>query len=167
MERWIRLSTKILSNDEIWGVNEPFDSRSAWIDLLLLTEWKDHKAITGSGVKEFKRGYVYRSITELAERWRWDRRKVTRFLEDLQAAGMVMYIAKPKIGTIIFIRKYKEYQQNSGGAMHKKCTNDGTNDAHTYRKNIEITHRTCARRNDFHNFEERDTNYAEMMEANE
>ena len=40
---------------------------------------------------EGKRGHVYRSVTYLAERWGWSRKKVTSFLKLLRDDGMVEF----------------------------------------------------------------------------
>lgn len=93
----------------LWKNGEPFDKRSAWIDLLLLANWE---TATNSikGIKfEQKRGEVVESISFLAKRWGWSENKVRRFVADLAEEGMVRAHGRP-YGTSITIEKYELFQ---------------------------------------------------------
>lgn len=105
---WIKLNRKIFSNN-LWEDKEPFDKRSAWIDLLLLANHKDHKIIHDGKIIMAKRGDVNRSMKWLSERWRWDFKKVLRFLRLLESDGMVTRNSTTH-GTTITIVNYAKYQ---------------------------------------------------------
>ena len=50
MDGWIKLYRKMVDCC-IWQSNEPFDKRSAWVDLLLLMQHKDKKMMVDGVVK--------------------------------------------------------------------------------------------------------------------
>lgn len=113
----------------IWKSNEPFDKRSAWIDLIMLANHHDRKVTSDSGVALRKRGDVDYSMLFLAKRWKWDRRKVKRFLMALQSDGMVSLNGTSDgttNGTTVTIENYDKYQfvGTTDGTYHS--THDGT-----------------------------------------
>ena len=116
---WIKLDRKIMDNDFLWGCEEPFDRRSAWIDLLLLANHKDKKGYSGSQVQTFARGDVNKSISSLAERWGWSRKKVSNFLNILEQEQMIVQKRTAKgtgQGTTITIVNYSVYQDAGTGS---------------------------------------------------
>ena len=84
---WIKLYRQILNND-LYNI-KPFDRLHAWIDLLLLAEFKTHKKLWRGSMTEFRKGDVNLSIKRLAERWGWSRGKVERFLGNLSDMEMI------------------------------------------------------------------------------
>lgn len=108
---YIKLHRQI---EDSWLWNEkPFSKGQAWIDLLLLANHSDHKEMRNGELTEYKRGQVCRPMTELAERWGWDRRTVKRFLDVLSADGMLSVTSSANgttRGTLITIENYGIYQ---------------------------------------------------------
>lgn len=92
----------------IWQ-NEVFSRGQAWIDLLLLAEWKDRKKRIGNDLVTVKRGSFHLSILILADRWKWSRNRVRRFLAILEEDGMITTERTP-YGTTVTIVKYEDYQ---------------------------------------------------------
>lgn len=122
MAGWFKISRDI-QNHWIWNCNEPFDKRSAWIDLILLANHKDFKTVYKGQVVQRKRGDVNTSIRFLADRWHWDRRKVGRFISAMQKDGMCTMHSTTD-GTTITIENYNKYQN--------KSTTDSTTDGTDY-----------------------------------
>lgn len=106
-EGWISLRRSIQEHWLWKGV--PYDKLKAWIDLLLLANYEDKKVPYKDGIKICKRGDVNLSISYLAERWKWDRKTVTKFLTILEADGMVTR-SSTAYGTTITIVNYDFYQ---------------------------------------------------------
>ena len=104
---YIYLQRKI-QNCWIWQ-NESFSRGQAWIDLLLLAEWKDRKKRIGNELVTIKRGSFHLSILILADRWKWSRNRVRRFLEILEDDNMITTERTPH-GTTVTIVKYEDYQ---------------------------------------------------------
>ena len=92
----------------IWQ-DKPVSKGQAWVDLILLANYKNEKFSYKDKVVEGKRGSVYRSITYLAERWGWGRDKATRFLHQLETDGMIKLEATTHQTTISIVN-YEDYQ---------------------------------------------------------
>lgn len=109
---WISIH-RSLFNHWIWTDKEEFDKRSAWIDLLLMVNHEDKKVLINGKLETIKRGQRIISLSKLAERWKWSRKKVTNFLNLLEEDGMI--IAKKEQGkyTTITIVNYSFYQDDN------------------------------------------------------
>ena len=118
MAGWFKVQRDI-EEHWIWKSSEPFDKRSAWIDLIMLANYADRKTTDGESVVLRKRGDVNYSMLFLAKRWKWDRRKVRRFLVALESDGMVS-LHGTQHGTTITIENYAKHQDVG--------TTDGTDD---------------------------------------
>ena len=92
----------------LWD-DKPFARGQAWIDLVMLATFKDHKTFYRGTVKEKKRGEVHVSIGFLATRWGWSSGKVKRFLRTLENEKMILTNGLTN-GTVITIENYTFYQ---------------------------------------------------------
>jgi len=109
MNDYIKLN-RCIKHNWLWTEgDDPFDKRSAWVDLLLLASWKDEKSLFKGKLVVFKRGTVHKSILELANRWHWDRKKVRKFLDLLESDNMVV-TKSTRQGTTITIVNWDLYQ---------------------------------------------------------
>ena len=115
---WISIHRKIQEH-AIWDSSEPFDKRSAWIDLILLANHEDRKILHGLKVEEVKRGSKITSLRKLSTRWKWSINKVKRFLELLQELDMISYKSDSKKTTYTIV-KYNVYQNED---ISKRNTN--------------------------------------------
>ena len=115
MQGWIKLYRKI-QEDEIWDDDDPFDKRSAWIDLLLMANHKDKKCIFNGQVITVKAGQRITSIRNLAERWHWSTGRVIRYLKLLEELNKIER-KSDKNKTLVTIVNYGFYQncRNSDG----------------------------------------------------
>lgn len=83
MEGWISIYRQIINN-WLWKSSEPFDKRSAWIDLLLMVNYKTENIEFNGKIIAIERGQRITSIEKLADRWKWSRHKVSNFLIKLE-----------------------------------------------------------------------------------
>lgn len=93
----------------------------------MLANYTDRKTTDGDSVVFRKRGDVNYSMLFLAKRWKWDRRKVKRFLMALESDGMVSLHGTSdgtSHGTTITIENYAKHQD--AGTTDGTC--DGTAD---------------------------------------
>lgn len=113
-----------LQNNWIWNDKEPFDKRSAWIDLIMLANFETKKTPYKGEVIECKRGDVNLSILHLAARWRWSREKTRRFLRMLESDNMIQINATTHRTTITLVNYgfYNDYQPTN------KTTDETTDD---------------------------------------
>ena len=105
---WICLHRKI-QECFLWVEDEPFDRRSAWIDLLLLANHEDKKMMFDAKPIVVKRGQRITSIRLLSERWGWSKTKVTTFLKVLEEEGMIIRDSDKK-RTLLTVVNYDLYQ---------------------------------------------------------
>lgn len=141
---WILLYRSIQDND-IWNSNEPFDRRSAWIDLLLLMNHETRNVMIDGKLITVERGQHWTSTVKLANRWNWSRGRVKRYLDQLSGQGMI-HVSSTARGTTITVIKYDVYQSmrttNDTSDGTTGGTTDGTTDGtqtnnyrNNYRKN--------------------------------
>lgn len=117
---WICISRNIQECD-LWTDDEPFDRRSAWIDLLLMANHEDKKIIFDGNPVVVHRGQRITSIRKLSERWHWSRTKVTKFLDVLEYEERITRISDTK-KTLLTIVKYDDYQSLDAEKSHRKAT---------------------------------------------
>ena len=92
----------------------------AWIDLILIADYKTQKKMWRGKKVEFKRGDVNKSISMLADRWGWSRGRVKRFLKMLETDNMIKVKATTNRTTITLL--------NYGVFQDKRSTNRTTGD---------------------------------------
>ena len=107
---WIRLYRQIQESD-IWNDDdqEPFDRRSAWIDLLLMVNHKDKKTVFDGKPIMVKRGQRITSVRKLAERWHWSVNKTARYLKLLEELEMIVKESDSR-RTLLTIVNYEVFQ---------------------------------------------------------
>lgn len=109
MEGWISIYRKFQEH-WIWKSTEPFDKRSAWLSLLLRANHKDTKVMINSKVINIKKGSFITSEVKLAKEWKWGRKKVRTFLENLENDKMLTKNSTTKY-TVISIENWDLYQK--------------------------------------------------------
>lgn len=105
---WIKLFRQIVDH-QLWQAPEPFDKRSAWIDLLLMVNHEDREILIGNQSITVHRGQKWTSIRGLAERWHWSQKRTLSYLRMLEGLGMITKDGHTK-GTLLTIVKYDDFQ---------------------------------------------------------
>lgn len=105
---WICLHRKIQECD-LWINNEPFDIRSAWIDLLLLANHEDVDIVFDYKPMTVKRGQFLTSVRKLGARWSWSKNRTLKYLRLLESLGMIERDSDRQ-RTLLTIVKYDVYQ---------------------------------------------------------
>ena len=109
MEGWIKLHRKLAMN-KMW-LHDEFTRGQAWVDLLMLANHEDGFIRVRGHRIEIKRGQVGWSQESLAKRWKWSRKKVSNFLQELQEMEQQIEQQKNNFSSIITIVNYDLYQQ--------------------------------------------------------
>ena len=91
--------------------SEPFTRMQAWIDLLLVANYRDSVIYVRGNKVDVKRGQIAKSQDFFATRWKWSRGKVIRFLDELQKCGQIVQ-QKSNVITLISVVNYEYYQQD-------------------------------------------------------
>ena len=105
---WIKTYRKI-QDCWIWLEKEPFDKRSAWIDLLLTANHSDVRIRFNGEFITVEKGQILTSIRKLSDKWHWSYDKVLRFLKLIELDGMIKRDSD-NFRTLITIENYELYQ---------------------------------------------------------
>lgn len=114
-----------ISENDLW-LSEKFTRGQAWVDLIMLANHKPG-ILRKRGIRvDIERGQLGWSEVRLAERWKWSRGKVRRFLSEL-ASGKEPFIVqqKSKITTLITIINYSTYQSDDTTSSTTDSTTNG------------------------------------------
>lgn len=108
---------------------EPFTKWQAWTDLLLLANYQDRVVYIRQQAVAVKRGQVLAGEQFLADRWKWSRGKVRRFLSYLESKTVQQIVQqKSNLITIISIVNYEYYQGDGTTNGTTDSTPDSTTD---------------------------------------
>lgn len=113
-----------IQDNKIWLTDEPFDRRSAWIDLLLMVNHKESKILVGNRVQVIRPGQKWTSYKKLAEKWHWSYKRVLRYINLLKSDGMIFADGTPN-GTLITVINWDKFAIHGNGS---DTPNDTTND---------------------------------------
>lgn len=91
---------------------EPFSRIMAWIDLLLMANHATGYIYVRGNRIEVNRGQVGLSEDTLAQRWKWSRGKVRRFLNELENDQQIVQ-QKSRVKSLISVVNYDKYQLGS------------------------------------------------------
>lgn len=84
-----------LKENWIWQIKEPFDIRSAWVDILLSVNHEEKKIVVGRSVITLKPGQTWTSYEKMAKDWGWSYNRVKRYIKMLKSDGMIDVDATP------------------------------------------------------------------------
>ena len=127
---WIKINRKIRDNF-VWDFDKP-EYGLAWIDILLMANYKDNKMLVNGSPVFIERGSFITSMVKLSKRWNMNRRTVKRFLDLLVSEQMITYETS-KMCTTVKVSNYKAYQGFFDAECTTECTTDCTTDC-TQRK---------------------------------
>lgn len=140
MKGWISLHRKLQECD-IWLDDEPFDRRSAWIDLLLSANHEDKGMIFDGHRIVVERGQLITSVRKLSAKWHWGKNRTLAYLRLLEELNMIERNADSR-RTLITIVNYDIYQdedlskRDSNGTVtgHSQTTNNNVNNENNNKK---------------------------------
>lgn len=142
---WIKLHRKIFDNPMYFS--EPFTRMQAWIDLLLLANHSGQYFYIRGNRIDVKRGEVAHSMESLAQRWKWSRGKVLRYISQLENSQMIVQ-QKNHVITKLSITNYNTYQSDgttdstTDGQQTVQQTDTNKNDKKEKNENRERETRT-------------------------
>lgn len=111
MSGWISLHRGWRDCDAFEEPRDPMSDADAWAWLIEHAAWKPIRRAAGQGQSiRLERGQIHVSDRSLATAFRWDRKRVRRYLDRLAAHDMVVAV-RDQSGTIISLCNYDRYQQ--------------------------------------------------------
>lgn len=105
---WVKLHRKI-RECSIWDDDEPFDRRSAWMDLVMMVNYESKRVVFNGKSITVKAGQRITSIRKLSERWHWSKDRTQRYLQLLETEGMLIKESDNR-RTLLTIVNYEKYQ---------------------------------------------------------
>lgn len=108
---YVSIHRKIWANP-IWDTSEPFDKRSAWVDLILLANHERKEIVFDGNVLTVEKGQFITSEVKLANRWHWKRDKVHKYLMLLVKLGMITKKSTSRSTTVTIVN-YEKFQVKS------------------------------------------------------
>ncbi len=109
MEGWISIHRRITQHPDYFA--EPFTRMGAWIDLIIMANYRVTTLRVRGVMVTVKRGEVAAAQMTLADRWKWSRGKVGRFLDELEKGGQITR-KKSNVIDLIVVVNYEQYQDN-------------------------------------------------------
>lgn len=143
MQGWIKVHRKVT---EHWLYSaEPYDKFHAWMDLLLLCNRSPAKMMIDGKLMDVDSGELITSIRFLCDRWKWSNTKVKRYLETLQADGMLSVKSDSK-KTRLRVLHYAKYQAYANAKNDTETTQERhRNDTETPQKHTNKNVEECTR----------------------
>lgn len=142
---WISVHRQLQEN-WLWS-DKPFSKGQAFIDILLMANYKENKFAFGNEVVKVPAGSFITSEIKLMERWGWSKSKVRRFLGLLESDGMIIRNVDRK-RTEIFVVNYGVYQNLETEKEPKKDVTE------TNKQPLKDTNNKAIRKNNFNNEKE-------------
>ena len=103
----------------------------AWVDIIMMVNHKDAKAVFDGNLVMVKRGSKITSLRQLSARWGWSKDKTSRFLNMLEADGMIKQVRDSK-KTVLTVENYDFYQSDKPKRetvkRHRKDTDKDTDE---------------------------------------
>lgn len=126
---YIKLHRTIFSH-WVWK-DKPFSKGQAWVDLVMMANYKANKFVLGNEIVEVERGQFITSELKLMERWGWGKSKTRGFLKVLEDDGMIIKKSDRQKTTINIIN-YPLYQDSETTdepqTDHEQTTNEPQTD---------------------------------------
>lgn len=107
MSGWIKLHRSIVDHP-LW-LSEPFTWGQAWTDILLNANYAPGSFYVRKQEVKLERGQLAWSELTMADRWKWSRGKVRRFLAELEKQGMITQ-HKTRLTSVVTITNYSDFQ---------------------------------------------------------
>lgn len=128
---FIKLFRSSLDHPLYMPIGEPFDRWHAWIDLLLMANYKTSQQMYKGKMQTTFPGQIQTSMLALSKRWGWSFNKVRRFLSVLESEQMIT-LKRTTDGTTITVENWGKFQieritnrQTDGSQTdNKKITDD-------------------------------------------
>lgn len=119
---WVKIHRKMIDNPGY--LSEPFCRNMAWVDLILLANYKEGFYRVRNIRVNVARGQVGYAVETLATRWKWSRGKVERFIKELEEDNQIVR-QKNNVTTLFTIVNYELY---NGDGKANDNADDNTND---------------------------------------
>ena len=123
MEGFIKLSRKTF-NHPLWKEAREYSRFEAWLDLIQSAKIEDGGAMYNGNLIDIRRGEVFISLRYLAERWKWSKNTVDRYLKVLEDNSMLK-VRRDRGATVVTLTNFELYN-GRGTSTGNGRDRDGT-----------------------------------------
>ena len=124
-----------LQDNWLW-LSEPFTRGQAWVDMLMLTNHKSNSFFIRGNRIDVKRGQIAQSMTNLATRWKWSRKKVIAFMDMLEKEQQITQ-QKSRLITVLTIKNYPSFQKKGTTEEQQKIVSNCENEQNRGQQNTQ------------------------------
>jgi len=118
MSGWLKLH-RALSDHHIWN-SEKYSVGQAWVDLLMLAQWKPGRILKRGIWVDLEPGQVGWSQESLTKRWKWSRGKVRRFLKSLEETQQIRFDNKKDQKTVQQTVQQTDSRRTANGTVTRR-----------------------------------------------
>ena len=116
---WLKLYNQTLDSDFWIASDEPFDCRSAFIHVLLSSNWRKGTSKKCGRTITIERGQCLTSIRKLMSTFHWSRKRVENWLKWMSDYGMITH-QSVGFGTVLTVENYDKYQCDGASEWHSE-----------------------------------------------
>lgn len=127
-------------DNPLWDSREPFDKRSAWIQLLMMANHEARTINIGNEMIDIQPGQFFTSIRKLATIFGWNFKRVMRYFDLLKGAGMIRAEGTAK-GTLVTVVNYGVYQIGGNSTGNANGNTKGNANGTQTRMNKNVKHK--------------------------
>lgn len=118
MEGFIKLSRKTFEHS-LWKEAREYSRFEAWLDLIQLAKIENGNAMYNGNLIEIRRGEVFVSLRYLAERWKWNKNKIDRYLKNLDENNMIS-LRRDRGATVVTLTNFELYNSRGTSAGNER-----------------------------------------------
>lgn len=134
-ETWIPAYRKLFAPDHHLSLGRPVCPRFAWLDLCQMATRNPRDLSYGHEMIRLAAGELVVSVRTLAERWKWSKSAVSRFLDTLVKRDTLRNVRGTPAGTVYLIENKDLYWLDGGGGWDSTRTPSGTGEGQGADKN--------------------------------
>lgn len=130
-------------------MDDPACRAFAFMDLVGMAEFEPKRRSIKGQIVEVQRGEFVASVRFLADRWKWSKGKVERFMAEMEAEEMIETVSGTPNGTVYLVVNYDAYQDVRDSERDTNEDSDGTATGQIEERKNLLTNELPITRDDF------------------
>ncbi len=134
-DTWIPAYRKLFEPDHHLSLGRPSCPRFAWLDLCQMATREARTVAYGHELIELQSGELVASVRTLADRWKWSKSAVSRFMGTLEKRDSIRAVRGTPAGTVYLIENKDLYWLGRDSERDTTGTASGTGEGQDADKN--------------------------------